>query len=91
MISFLEHYKTLPNPFRTWRDFLCDIQFHFVAILWMLTRVISNVSQVYLPLYIMDATDASQVDRVSFLCSLMKQGFNLIVDINCHRSSMRVS
>jgi hypothetical protein len=31
----------------------------------MLTRVISNVSQVYLPLYIMDTTDASQVDRVS--------------------------
>lgn len=30
----------------------------------MLTRVISNVSQVYLPLYIMDTTDASQVDRV---------------------------
>ncbi|CAF3689025.1 unnamed protein product [Rotaria sordida] len=29
----------------------------------MLTRVISNVSQVYLPLYIMDTTDASQVDR----------------------------
>jgi hypothetical protein len=32
----------------------------------MLTRVISNVSQVYLPLYIMDTTDASQVDRVGF-------------------------
>ena len=30
----------------------------------MLTRVISNVSQVYLPLYIMDTADASQVDRV---------------------------
>lgn len=67
LMLFLEHYKTLPNLFRSWRDFLCDIQFYLVAILWMLTRVISNVSQVYLPLYIMDATDASQVDRVSFL------------------------
>lgn len=63
---FLEHYKSVPNLFRSWRDFLCDIQFYFVALLWMFTRVISNVSQVYLPLYIMDATDPSQVDRVSF-------------------------
>lgn len=63
----LEHYKALPNPLRAWRDFLGDSQFYFISLLWMLTRVISNVSQVYLPLYIMDATDASQVDRVSFL------------------------
>lgn len=91
MSSVLEHYKTLPNPLRTWRDFLCDSQFHFIAILWMLTRVISNVSQVYLPLYIMDATDASQVDRVRFLCSFMIQGFTLVVDIDCDRSTVCLS
>ncbi|CAF1084833.1 unnamed protein product [Adineta steineri] len=58
-----KYYKPLSSPTRTWRDFLCDSQFYFISIIWMLTRVISNVSQVYLPLYIMDTTDASQVDR----------------------------
>jgi hypothetical protein len=43
----------------------------------MLTRVISNVSQVYLPLYIMDTTDASQVDRVSFKYSLSMNKFQI--------------
>ncbi|CAF2430069.1 unnamed protein product [Rotaria sp. Silwood2] len=47
----------------TWRDVLCDIQFYLISFIWMLTRVMSNVSQVYLPLYIMDTTDASEVDR----------------------------
>lgn len=56
-------YKALSIPSRTWRDILFDTQFYLISSIWMLTRVISNVSQVYLPLYIMDSTDASQIDR----------------------------
>lgn len=61
----VEHFQTLHDNHRTWREFLCDNQFYMIALIWMLTRVISNISQVYLPLYIMDTTDASQVDRVN--------------------------
>ncbi len=63
-IFLLEYHKPLVIPSHTWRDFLRDTQFYFISLIWMLTRVISNISQVYLPLYIMDTTDASQVDRV---------------------------
>jgi len=58
-----KHFQTLRDNHRTWREFLWDNQFYMIALIWMLTRVISNISQVYLPLYIMDTTDASQVDR----------------------------
>lgn len=66
MVLFLGYCKVLSIPSRTWRDFLCDTQFYLISFIWMLTRVINNISQVYLPLYIMDTTDASQVDRVSW-------------------------
>ena len=61
------YHKVLHDPRSTWREFLRNPQFYSISIVWMLTRVISNVSQVYLPLYIMDSTDASQVDRVGLL------------------------
>ncbi|CAF4585380.1 unnamed protein product [Rotaria sp. Silwood1] len=63
LIFHLEHDEVVFMPSHTWRDVLCDIQFYLISLIWMLTRVMSNVSQVYLPLYIMDTTDASQVDR----------------------------
>ncbi len=65
-IFLLEYHKPLVIPSHTWRDFLCDTQFYLISLIWMLTRVVSNISQVYLPLFIMDTTDASQVDRVRF-------------------------
>ncbi|CAF0870315.1 unnamed protein product [Rotaria sordida] len=61
--SVTKYCKSLSSASHTWRDILYDTQFYLISLIWMLTRVISNVSQVYLPLYIMDTTDASQVDR----------------------------
>lgn len=60
----VEYYKVFSMASYTWRDFIRSSQFYLISLIWMLTRVMSNVSQVYLPLYIMDSTDASQVDRV---------------------------
>lgn len=86
---FLGYCKVLSIPSHTWRDFICDSQFYLISLLWMLTRVISNVSQVYLPLYIIDTTDASQVDRVSLtLLYLFNTFFFLLIDINRNWSIM---
>lgn len=60
----IETTKIVLSSHRTWREFLSDKQFYLTCSIWMLTRVISNISQVYLPLYIIDATDAEQIDRV---------------------------
>ncbi|CAF4701710.1 unnamed protein product, partial [Rotaria socialis] len=62
-ISSAKQYKILSVTSYTWYDVLCDTQFYGISLIWVFTRVMSNVSQVYLPLYIMDSTDASQVDR----------------------------
>ncbi|CAM4748854.1 unnamed protein product [Rotaria magnacalcarata] len=62
-ISSAKQYKILSVTSHTWHDVLCDTQFYVISLIWVFTRVMSNVSQVYLPLYIMDSTDASQVDR----------------------------
>ncbi|UJR38059.1 hypothetical protein I4U23_030741 [Adineta vaga] len=63
LLTVTKYYKSLPISSRTWHEFLTDSQFYLISLIWMLTRVISNVSQVYLPLYIMDTMDSSQVDR----------------------------
>ncbi|CAF0964482.1 unnamed protein product [Adineta ricciae] len=63
LLTVTKNYKSLPIASRSWREFFMDSQFYLIALIWMLTRVISNLSQVYLPLYIMDTTDVSQVNR----------------------------
>ena len=80
----LEYHSTLHDSSRTWREYLFDSQFYLVAVIWMLTRVISNVSQVYLPLYIMDTTDASQVDRVRSKAKSDREDDLSISDLDCY-------
>ncbi|CAF1271122.1 unnamed protein product [Rotaria magnacalcarata] len=38
----------------TWKKFLLEKEFYQCALIWMFTRVILNVTQVFLPLYIID-------------------------------------
>jgi hypothetical protein len=60
----LDYHQIIHDAHRTWKEYLFDSQFYLIALLWMLTRVISNISQVYLPLYIMNIADLNQVDQV---------------------------
>ncbi|CAF1336325.1 unnamed protein product [Rotaria sp. Silwood1] len=46
----------------TWRTFLREKEFYQCALIWMFTRVILNVTQVFLPLYIIDTI--STLNRV---------------------------
>ncbi|KAL5004411.1 hypothetical protein ScPMuIL_017867 [Solemya velum] len=70
-----------------WRDWLKEHQFYQVALLYMCTRLVVNVSQIYLPMYI---TETLQLDKDSiaivplivfasgFLVSLLMKPLNLL-------------
>lgn len=46
-----------------WLGYLKNIRFYYVAVLYMCTRLIVNMAQVYLPMYL---TDTLQLDKVFF-------------------------
>ncbi|XP_067134435.1 major facilitator superfamily domain-containing protein 12-like [Centruroides vittatus] len=43
------------EPHLTWRDWLKEIQFYKIGLLYMSTRLYNNLSQAYIPLYLQDS------------------------------------
>lgn len=43
------------QPHLTWRDWLKEIQFYKIGLLYMSTRLYNNLCQVYIPLYLQDS------------------------------------
>ncbi|XP_070542874.1 major facilitator superfamily domain-containing protein 12-like isoform X2 [Ptychodera flava] len=39
----------------TWKDWLTEYQFYLIALLYMCTRLMVNVSQVYIPMYLLES------------------------------------
>lgn len=45
----------------TWREWLRDVDFYAVGVLYMATRIFGNITQAYLPLYILETQHFDKV------------------------------
>ena len=61
-VSESTNYKeTSPSPKRTWYQWFFKPEFYLVALIYMCTRLVVNVSQVYISLYLIDNLDLSKL------------------------------